>query len=53
MKLIIADDQTIIRDGLVTICEQLSDVEVVATAGDGRQAPCRRSARSGTAWTTR
>ncbi|MFJ2348003.1 response regulator [Streptomyces antimycoticus] len=32
------DDQTIVRDGLVTICERLPDVEVVAAVGDGRQA---------------
>ncbi|MBU3864956.1 response regulator transcription factor [Streptomyces sp. 4503] len=38
MKVIIVDDQTIVRDGLVTICERLPDVEVVAAVGDGRQA---------------
>jgi DNA-binding NarL/FixJ family response regulator len=38
VKVVIADDQTIVRDGLLTICERLPGVEVVATAGDGRQA---------------
>jgi len=38
MKLLIADDQTLIRDGLVTICERLPDVEVVGVAADGEQA---------------
>lgn len=38
MKVLIVDDQTVIRDGLVTICERLPDVEVVGTAGDGHQA---------------
>ena len=32
------DDQALIRDGLVTICERLPDVEVVGTARDGQQA---------------
>jgi DNA-binding NarL/FixJ family response regulator len=34
----IVDDQTLIRDGLVTICERLPDVEVVGTAADGEDA---------------
>jgi DNA-binding NarL/FixJ family response regulator len=38
MKLLIVDDQALIRDGLVTICERLAEVEVVGTAGDGEQA---------------
>ncbi|MFF0751778.1 response regulator [Streptomyces sp. NPDC004267] len=38
MKVLIVDDQTIIRDGLVTICERLPDIAVVATAADGEQA---------------
>ena len=38
MKVLIVDDQTLIRDGLVTICEHLDDVEVVGAAGDGEQA---------------
>ncbi|QFZ20913.1 response regulator transcription factor [Saccharothrix syringae] len=38
MKVLIVDDQALIRDGLVTICERLPDVEVVGTAADGQQA---------------
>lgn len=38
MKLLIVDDQALIRDGLVTICERLPDVEVVGTANDGEHA---------------
>ncbi|MCD7053789.1 response regulator transcription factor [Rhodococcus sp. BH2-1] len=38
MRVVIADDQTLVRDGLVTICGRLPDVEVVATAADGAQA---------------
>lgn len=38
MRLLIVDDQALIRDGLVTICERLPDVEVVGSAGDGEQA---------------
>ncbi len=38
MRLLIVDDQQLIRDGLVTICERLPDVEVVGTATDGEDA---------------
>lgn len=38
MKVVIVDDQGLIRDGLVTICERFADVEVVATAADGGEA---------------
>lgn len=38
MRLLIVDDQTLIRDGLVTICERLPDTEVVGTAADGEEA---------------
>jgi DNA-binding NarL/FixJ family response regulator len=38
MKVLIVDDQTLIRDGLVTICEHLPDVEVVGTASNGEEA---------------
>lgn len=38
MKVLIVDDQTLIRDGLTTICERMPDVEVVGTAGDGEEA---------------
>ena len=54
MKLLIVDDQALIRDGLVTICERLPDVDVVGTAGDGEQAPSSSSAssrRTSCSWT--
>lgn len=38
MRVLIVDDQTLIRDGLVTICERLPDVDVVGTASDGEEA---------------
>ncbi len=38
MRVLIVDDQALIRDGLVTICERLPVVEVVGTAEDGQQA---------------
>jgi DNA-binding NarL/FixJ family response regulator len=38
VKVLIVDDQALIRDGLLTICERLPDVEVVATAGNGEEA---------------
>jgi DNA-binding NarL/FixJ family response regulator len=38
VKVLIVDDQTLIRDGLTTICERMPDVEVVGTAGDGEEA---------------
>jgi len=38
MRVLIVDDQTLIREGLVTICEHLEDVDVVGTAGDGEEA---------------
>jgi DNA-binding NarL/FixJ family response regulator len=38
VRVLIVDDQTLIRDGLVTICERLADVDVVATAGNGEEA---------------
>lgn len=38
MRVVIVDDQTLIRDGLVTICERLDGVDVVGTAGDGEEA---------------
>ncbi|MGZ4595256.1 MAG: response regulator transcription factor, partial [Actinomycetes bacterium] len=38
MKVLIVDDQALIRDGLATICEHLPDVHVVGTAGDGEEA---------------
>jgi len=38
VRLLIVDDQALIRDGLATICERLPDIEVVGTAGDGDEA---------------
>ena len=38
MKVLIADDQALIRDGLTTICERLPDVTVVGAVGDGAAA---------------
>jgi DNA-binding NarL/FixJ family response regulator len=38
VRVVIVDDQTLIRDGLVTICEHLTGVDVVGTAGDGEEA---------------
>jgi DNA-binding NarL/FixJ family response regulator len=38
VKVLIVDDQMLIREALVTICERLPDVEVIGTAGDGEEA---------------
>jgi len=38
IKVLIADDHTVVRDGLVAIIKQERDMEVVADAGDGQQA---------------
>ncbi len=38
IQLLIADDHTVVRDGLVAIIKQQEDMEVVAEIGDGRQA---------------
>ena len=38
IRLLIADDHTVVRDGLVAIIRQQEDMEVVAEIGDGRQA---------------
>lgn len=38
IRIIVADDQAIIRDGLVTVLSLLPDVEVVGEAADGAQA---------------
>jgi len=38
MRLIIVDDQTVIRDGLATICERIPDVDVIGCAADGQEA---------------
>jgi DNA-binding NarL/FixJ family response regulator len=38
IRILIAEDHTVVRDGLVAIIKQESDMEVVAETGDGRQA---------------
>ena len=38
IRVLIADDQSVIRDGLATLLGLLDDVEIVATAADGIEA---------------
>jgi DNA-binding NarL/FixJ family response regulator len=38
IRILIAEDHTVVRDGLVAIVRQEEDMDVVAEAGDGRQA---------------
>jgi DNA-binding NarL/FixJ family response regulator len=38
VRVVVADDQTIVRDGLVVLLGLLPEVEVVGSAGDGEQA---------------
>ena len=38
IRILVADDHTVVRDGLVAIIKQQEDMEVVAEIGDGRQA---------------
>ncbi|AYG03022.1 response regulator transcription factor [Gryllotalpicola protaetiae] len=38
IRVLVADDQAIVRDGLVTVLELLPDIEVVGEAGDGVEA---------------
>ena len=38
MKVVVADDQTAVRDGLITILEHLDGIEVVGAAADGATA---------------
>ena len=38
IRVLVADDHTVVRDGLVAIIKQEKDMDVVAEAGDGRQA---------------
>jgi len=38
IRILIADDHTVVRDGLAAILRQQADMNVVAEIGDGRQA---------------
>jgi DNA-binding NarL/FixJ family response regulator len=38
IRVLVADDQTVVRDGLVLLLGLLPDIEVVAAAGDGERA---------------
>src|SRR5271170_8008938 len=38
IRVLVADDHTVVRDGLVAIIQQEKDMDVVAETGDGRQA---------------
>lgn len=38
IRVIVADDQTAVREALATVLDLFDDITVVATAGDGRQA---------------
>lgn len=38
IRVVVADDQDIVRDGLVTVLGLIDDIEVVADASDGRKA---------------
>lgn len=40
IRVLVADDQAIVRDGLVTVLDLLDDIEIVGEAGDGEEA-CR------------
>lgn len=37
MRVVVADDQTAVREGLVTLLTTMPDVEVVGSAGDGQE----------------
>ena len=38
IRVLLADDHAMVRDGLATYLDQLDDIEVVAIAADGRDA---------------
>jgi DNA-binding NarL/FixJ family response regulator len=38
MRVVVADDQTIVREGLVTLLSTMQGIEVVGSVGDGEQA---------------
>lgn len=45
LRVVVADDQRVVREGLATIVAALAGVEVVATAADGAEAAAVISAR--------
>jgi DNA-binding NarL/FixJ family response regulator len=45
IKVVVADDQAIVRDGLVTVLDLLPDVQVVGQASDGEEACALVAAR--------
>ncbi|MGZ0147895.1 response regulator [Kribbella sp. WER1] len=38
VRVVVADDQTVVRDGLVTLLKLLPGIDVIAAASDGREA---------------
>ena len=38
IRILVAEDHTVVRDGLVAIIKQEADMDVVAETGDGQQA---------------
>lgn len=38
VRVVVADDQTVVRDGLVTLLKLLPGIDVVAAASDGQEA---------------
>ncbi len=54
LRVVVADDQTIVRDGLVALLDLLPEFEVVGTAGTARR-PWRASPNSpptSSSWTS-
>ena len=46
IRVLLADDQPLVRDGLRAILEAQDDIEVVGDAANGRAKPCRTRARA-------